>query len=531
MPTGNLPEEGKQLFERVYQSSLEGSCNGDKECASRIAWTAVKNAGWKKDEAGQWVKTKSLAEFYLHFSKASYDKSTGTRRWAAAASDTDADAYSDNMSIQLFQDFLSRIEAKDLPPEQFRSDFWSGGLPYLSLSHYLDLEGKAAPGVTESVYIDGNFLKARGTFSNTPLGQACFDAVCKDMYGDVPHPEGKIRISISFVDWMHQHKSGGYVFTRNTLEDVCSECVKEQSEGNHFGLTFLKGQLIHLALTRVPVNTRTSVEVIKSMAIQTRRDDAASIVGDELANEIDTQSQLVGKSQVALVTKSEVEPEVDKSTFLDAPVDQLAAALQGEYQDNLETTDVQEKSDMTDEEKKKMAEDMQAKMCSDIVSALAPHFSELKSEIATLRSEHELDSAFFQLRSSFDEIMKSELSGEEKLRAIQEPYAAFGNSIVETVRAKASPQISPVQTSQVASDSSDLVKAFSEALAPLTQKLDILNTRLSEQRSMVAPSEQLAIPQIPQRRSIPNVPQIVQPVVKSNASGMSIRDIVANTTK
>ena len=57
MPTGNLPPEGKALFEKVYESAKKSSTckdSGDRmdECAARVAWTAVKNAGWKKTDFG-----------------------------------------------------------------------------------------------------------------------------------------------------------------------------------------------------------------------------------------------------------------------------------------------------------------------------------------------------------------------------------------------------------------------------------------------------------------------------------------------
>jgi len=40
-------------------------------------------------------------------------------------------------------------------------------MPYLSISHYPDLEGKAVPGELQSIYMDGNRLKGRGRFFET----------------------------------------------------------------------------------------------------------------------------------------------------------------------------------------------------------------------------------------------------------------------------------------------------------------------------------------------------------------------------
>src|SRR5574341_2490272 len=120
--------------------------------------------------------------------------------------------------------------------------------------------------------LDGKFLKATGKFSKTPLGRACFDAACKSVYSK--DDEGKVRISIAFLDWMHKHKSNGFTFERKDLGDFCPECLKELINGEYKGRAFLKGQLVHLAQTKVPVNKRTeiTVEVDRAMA-KTRKED------------------------------------------------------------------------------------------------------------------------------------------------------------------------------------------------------------------------------------------------------------------
>ncbi|HEY9246460.1 MAG TPA: ChaB family protein, partial [Candidatus Methanoperedens sp.] len=67
MPTGNLPESGKKLWEEVYNKAKSGSCkdNPDVEkCAAGSAWKAVKNAGWHKS-GDSWVKSADLEEFSL----------------------------------------------------------------------------------------------------------------------------------------------------------------------------------------------------------------------------------------------------------------------------------------------------------------------------------------------------------------------------------------------------------------------------------------------------------------------------------
>ena len=106
MPTGSLPNEGKKLWEKVYEQAKKGSCkdNSDPEaCAAGSAWKAVKNAGWSKDENGQWHKKAQLTEFSLRIDRASYNKATGERRWSMVGSDTDEDSYHDNMTMELFR--------------------------------------------------------------------------------------------------------------------------------------------------------------------------------------------------------------------------------------------------------------------------------------------------------------------------------------------------------------------------------------------------------------------------------------------
>ena len=175
-----------------------------------------------------------------------------------------------------------RITINELAPEDFRSTFWQGGMPYISVSHYPDLEGKAVPGTVERVFVDGNQLKADGQFSKTSLGFACYYSISKDLYEE-PKSENPVRVSIAFLDFGHTHKSDNYRFIRDSILDFCPKCIEEHLKGKSSGKIFEKGQLVHLALTRVPANERTSMEVEKSMT--TRKEDATSIIGEELADD------------------------------------------------------------------------------------------------------------------------------------------------------------------------------------------------------------------------------------------------------
>ena len=246
------------------------------------------------------VKDSAIAEFSMSITKASYDKFNSTpRHWRAVDSDVDADLYDEKMSVELFKDFTDRINNNTPVPEAFKSviceDTWCGGMPYLSIAHYKAGEGaRNVPGKVEAIYIDGTKLKSKGTLDDTPLGRQVFDSLCEDAIkrksGDQEHLP--VRISIGFLDLQHKHlpSQGGqeFIFTRKGLGQICPLC--EQGIG---GKIYLKGQLVHLALTRVPVNPRTEMVAEKSMNIVTKKDDARSIVKEQ-ADELDERSLAEG---------------------------------------------------------------------------------------------------------------------------------------------------------------------------------------------------------------------------------------------
>lgn len=298
----NLPEAAQNIWRGAFNGSFNSTCKGDDSCASKIAWSAVEKK--YKKENGKWVARADLVEnFSLIITKAAYDKPSGEMRFSATASDTGFDSYEQRMSLELFRDFIRRATTNIPAPVEFQSSFWKGGMPYMSVSHYPDLEGKAVPGVVQSLYIDGDRLKAKGILYDNPLGRACWRSICESLYADPPIPEDeKVRISIAFLDWKHAH--GNLIYDRKSLADQCPAC--REGTGDKI---FLEGQLIHLAFTRVPVNQRTDVEVELSMSIKTQKEDAASIVGDELAAEIDeTQRALVSQSE-AVVIRADTEEE------------------------------------------------------------------------------------------------------------------------------------------------------------------------------------------------------------------------------
>lgn len=254
-----------------------------------------------------------LQEFSLFISKSSF--SDGVMKWSAINSDTDWDLYGERMSIELYRSMISKIRANEPPPEPFKeyvtSDYWQGGMPYLSIAHYPDGNGKAVPGDVREIFIDGKQLKAKGTLFNSPLGQAVWKSLKEDElnYKNFVDKD-RIRISIAFLDLAHKHGENGEIFERKSISDVCPECKSGKGQK-----IYVDGYLVHLALTRVPVNPRTLMEAEDVMArkskIETREDDAVSIVGDEkLVEEI--------KSAVGLEERS-ILVEMSEATVENAP--------------------------------------------------------------------------------------------------------------------------------------------------------------------------------------------------------------------
>lgn len=255
---------------------------------------------------------KAIHELSLYISKAS--SSDGKMRWTATSSDTDWDLYGERMSIPLFQKMISNINLKSPPPEQFKSfvvsDYWQGGMPYLSIAHYSDGNGKAVPGEVHELFIDGKKLKAKGILYDTPLGNNVWKSLKEDENKPL-NDDNRIRISIGFLDLRHSHDN--VEFFRKSLSDACPQCLRGFGQK-----TYLDGYLVHLALTRVPVNTRTIMEVEKSMAKKsvTKRGDALSIVQDEaLVEEIVQADALAAKSDVL----------VEFSDSEEAPVEEVVA--------------------------------------------------------------------------------------------------------------------------------------------------------------------------------------------------------------
>jgi len=249
----------------------------------------------------------NLVEFSMFISKANLDNN-GKMLWAASGSDTKKDSFNENMSRQLFETFLSHInQGVNLPI-------------YLSLAHYPRLSGKGEAGVATDVFIDGDILKAKGYFSNTPLGTKIYNSIRQDRRNNIAQDK-RVRISIGFYDQMHSHSNGVIWEYKPGVVASCSECEKNPKGGK----TYLSGVLEHFAVTRVPVNTRTDIVAkSESETMTTRYEDALSIVGDaSIVDPIEraVQEERVEKSETnqTLITKADNPNPVGNAMDLQVP--------------------------------------------------------------------------------------------------------------------------------------------------------------------------------------------------------------------
>lgn len=452
-----LPKKAKEVYLEA-EKAARLSCkrgSGFEDAVARKSWAAV-NRGWKQ-VGDEWVP-KSTAEFSLYINKSYIDNDTGQRRWCAVASDIEPDSYSDEMSLELYEDFLSRIETKELPPERHRSGYWSGGIPYLSIAHYLDLDGKAVPGEIESVFIDGKQLKSRGIFYDNEIGRATYEAVRENFLESRKADQNKVRISIAFVDWGHVHKSNNFEFIRDNLDEICPECLLEYVTGKSEGKIFKRGHLIHEALTRVPVNKRTIMEVERSMT--TQLEDAKSIIGEENAEKLEAMKAEMKSEATELVVKSE---DVEK-----------AKAFKDEDEED-------------DKEKKKKEKEEKSEVREQ------PEITQDETQIH-LPGNHALSESVDMFLSEYDKVASSTLSYQDKLKAVQSAFDGFGDAI----RSSFAPTQEEVKTQEISELKSlivELSKKFDDQLSTVSTELAIL-----KQKSESAPITQEM--QVPVRRSM-----------------------------
>ena len=398
------------------------------------------------------VKDSVIAEFSMRITKAAYNKSERSpMKWNAIDSDTDEDLYDERMSLELYQDFERRIKDNIPVPDVFKSviceDDWCGGMPYLSIAHFKSgTSKKNVPGDVEALFIDGTRLKSKGVLHDTPMGRKVFDALREDMYMEKSNATDHlpVRISIGFLDLEHVHRSqnGGqeFTFARTELNQKCPLC-----ESGVRGKIYTKGHLIHLAMTRKPVNPRTEMSVERSMDdITSKLDDAKSIIG-ELADGLEEKSipadVLVVRSdesleQIKEATQKLQEDATVKSKVDKALLDEVSASLKQLYKINGYTEPIVEEA-MTEEKKEvkkeeEVAEEKEEKSVPVVEeNPLDKAYASLKSALASAKSVDEVQNAFNALGT---EVEKSYV-----------PPAPNANDIAAIVRSAVAQAVQPLQ--------------------------------------------------------------------------------------
>ena len=458
-------------------------------------------------------KSEALVEFSLVITKASQDPVTGEMRWSAVTSDTSKDSYKEAMSLALYRDFILRAKVGEKPPPEYCSEYWCGGMPYPSIAHYKDMNGNAVPGKTTHLYIDGDRLKAKGIFFDSQLGRAAFKSVRESTKSEAQ--DNKVRISIGFLDYKHAH--GQAVFERKSIHDICPMCLGGAGEK-----VYLAGMLIHLALTRVPVNKRTIIEaeVDKAMAddIKTRKDDAASIVGEELAEELEQRAQAGVERSESLVIKAEDEPVVVEAAPEPEPVaavveesvpaeaEKMAMGDPGATMpfggatawDDYDAWNTQQQESariydawytmeaMAGNILMSGAPDMPTKMTAllkgchkrmEMKSLIT--LSRLDEILAKPETPHILDSSITELKSAFD---RAQGNSQEKLIAVQPAFNALGEVIRSSVEQADTPPApeQPAQAPEMRQVISDEIRSL---IAPLTESVQMLQQQFAAQKS------------------------------------------------
>lgn len=317
--------------------TVEGKCVKRKDTGETVKCHESHEEAVAHMRALQANVKHSFAEMSMYITKAT--KEGKVMKWAAVNSDTDPDLYDERMSLELYKSFIENIKNRSAVPKEFTSlvtsEYWRGGMPYLSISHYPDLNGQAVPGEPAEVYIDGNKLKAKGVLFDSPLGHSVFRSLKDDK---LKAPDERIRISIGFIDLAHRHGEGA-MFERKGLFDLCPECLQGVGEK-----VYMKGYLVHLALTRVPVNQRTEMvlEEKSDMAKKTRKEDAESIVGKPLAEELDMKAKGVAQRSDVLIEMSDSDAE-DVETVSDGVENTSGDGTGAEKLDTSVKSDVVEK--------------------------------------------------------------------------------------------------------------------------------------------------------------------------------------------
>ena len=437
MPYKIFSDNGKSCVHKVNADGSKGElvkCHDNKDMAlahMRALWANVKDS--------------AIQEFSMSIVKAT--SKNGEMRWRSVNSDVAEDVFGERMSLELFSDFNKHILNDEPIPDPFRDaiceDDWCGGMPYMSIAHYKSGAAKInVPGEVEKVYVDGKALKSTGKLFDTPLGRAVYKSLEKDLTEKSAMP---VRVSIGFLDLEHSH-GDKFTFTRKALRENCPLC--KEGIGDKI---YKKGHLVHLALTRVPANPRTEMELEQKSMI-TKLQDAKSIIEDEEVVE-------------TLDLKSTAEELVIKAKKTEEPDDESVEA-----QADAETPTKKKKVEKSVEE-------------NTVVTPFDKSLASLKERMGAIKSQGLTgDAALAELQKNFDElgtVVKAEFivppSPEEVMK---QNLAEIVRSTIQEMLPQALSQIAPNQAKMEAMQS-ELVE-----LRALTQKTPIKKEEIPTQRSL-----------------------------------------------
>jgi hypothetical protein len=420
-----------------------------------------------------------ICSFEMYITKSRFDTKRNAMVWNMVASDDQKDYFGEMMSLQLFNDFIQRIESEQPLPEEYVSVIreksgWVGGLPYVSVSHYKSgIDGANIAGDVDLVYVDGNKLKAKGTFRDTELGRAVFKSVNEDIAGTSTYPE-KTRVSIGFLDMEHSH--GDMVFTRKSISDKCPMC--ENGDGD---IQYLKGQLVHLAVTRIPANDRTDVDLEEKMAIKTKKEDAESIVGKTLAESLEVNKSVAEED--VLVVKSDIVEEPVVALVEEAKKEEPVA------EDEEEDSEVCKACGG----KGKIKKGMKSK------SALDEAFETFSASVETLKSKGQ--DGLIELQPEFDklgEVVKSQFETPAKVTSkettMQDAQIFEIKALIQdlAVAVKSTADNVQILSNDLRNVKSEMEIVKSRAVTPTLQTPQIVKPRAFQ------PTERTAIPELKQ---------------------------------
>jgi cation transport regulator len=259
-----LPDHAKAIWVAAFNSAHESWDSGKTDqtqegYAFAVGWAAVKKQ-YQKDADGNWTK-RSGFEAAGHLTKV-WRSGDGQRHWRATVMDDGVDCYATRMTTDFQDDVCARAAAG------------AAGMPWLGVAHF----GRESQiGETTRLYRDGRVVKAEGIFLAEPatalqreLVEAAWASAFKE--ADLLPAHRSICTSQAFYPEAH----------------IVEDCGV---------LGYTRGRMDHIALTVRPGNSRADFGVEeanmrsstqgKKSRRELRREDAASIVGEDLAGRLD----------------------------------------------------------------------------------------------------------------------------------------------------------------------------------------------------------------------------------------------------